>query len=42
LLVERISKLEGIRKGISVEGAAELRLCHIQNGNYSEVEIGKN
>jgi hypothetical protein len=32
LVEERILKLEGIRKGISGEGAAELRLCHIQNG----------
>jgi hypothetical protein len=40
LVEERILKLEGIRKRISVEGTAELRLCHIQNGNYGEVEIG--
>jgi hypothetical protein len=40
LVEERILKLEGIRKRISGEGAAELRLCHIQNGHYGEVEIG--
>jgi len=40
LVEERILKLEGIRKRISVEGAAELRLCYIQNGRYGGVEIG--
>jgi len=40
LVEERILKLEGIRKRISGEGAAELRLCYIQNGRYGRVEIG--
>jgi hypothetical protein len=40
LVEERILKLEGIRKRISGEGAAELRLCYIQNGRYGGVEIG--
>src|SRR5487761_1141699 len=38
LVGERILKLEGIRKRISGEGAAELRLCYIQNGRYGGVE----
>jgi len=33
-------KHEGIHKRISGEGAAELRLCYIQNGHYGGVEIG--
>ena len=40
LVEERILELEDIRKRISGEGAAELRLCYIQNGHYGEVEIG--
>jgi hypothetical protein len=40
VIEERILKLEGIRKRISAEGAAELRLCYIQNGRYGGVEIG--
>ncbi|KAI0290534.1 hypothetical protein B0F90DRAFT_1785233 [Multifurca ochricompacta] len=40
LIEEKILKLEGIRKRISAEGAAELRLCYIQNGRYGGVEIG--
>jgi hypothetical protein len=40
LIEEKILKLEGIRKRISAEGAAELRLCYIQNGHYGGVEIG--
>jgi len=40
LVEERVLKLEGIRKRISGEGAAELRLCYIQNGRYGGVEIG--
>ena len=40
LIEEKILNLEGIRKRISAEGAAELRLCYIQNGNYGGVEIG--
>ncbi|KAI0275437.1 hypothetical protein BC834DRAFT_852860 [Gloeopeniophorella convolvens] len=40
LIEEKILKLEGIRKRISQEGAAELRLCYIQNGRYGGVEIG--
>ncbi len=40
LIEEKILKLEGIRKRISAEGAAELRLCYIQNGLYGGVEIG--
>jgi hypothetical protein len=40
LIEERILKLEGIRKRISAEGAAELRLCYIQSGRYGGVEIG--
>jgi hypothetical protein len=40
LVEERILKLEGIRKRISAEGAAELRLCYIQSGRYGGVEIG--
>ncbi|KAH9020426.1 hypothetical protein EDB84DRAFT_1622362 [Lactarius hengduanensis] len=36
----KILNLEGIRKRISAEGAAELRLCYIQNGHYGGVEIG--
>ena len=39
LVGERILKLEGIRKRISGEGAAEPRLCYIQNGRYGGVEI---
>ena len=39
LIEEKILKLEGIRKRISAEGAAELRLCYIQNGRYGGVEI---
>ena len=40
LIEEKILNLEGIRKRISAEGAAELRLCYIQNGHYGGVEIG--
>ncbi|KAH9980606.1 hypothetical protein BJV74DRAFT_855962 [Russula compacta] len=40
LIEQRILNLEGIRKRISGEGAAELRLCYIQNGRYGGVEIG--
>ncbi|KAH9958962.1 hypothetical protein BC827DRAFT_1135422 [Russula dissimulans] len=40
LVEERVLKLEGIRKRISGEGAAELRLCYIQDGRYGGVEIG--
>jgi hypothetical protein len=40
LVEERVLKLEGIRKRISGEGAAELRLCYLQNGRYGGVEIG--
>ena len=40
LIEEKILNLEGIRKRISAEGAAELRLCYIQNGLYGGVEIG--
>ena len=40
IIEERVLKLEGIRKRISAEGAAELRLCYIQNGRYGGVEIG--
>src|SRR5258708_15261741 len=40
LIEERILKLEGIRRRISGEGAAELRLCYMQHGCYGGVEIG--
>ncbi|OCH93003.1 hypothetical protein OBBRIDRAFT_772437 [Obba rivulosa] len=39
LIESAILKLEGIRKGHSVDGA-ELRLCYVENGRYGGVEIG--
>ncbi|EMD32583.1 hypothetical protein CERSUDRAFT_118622 [Gelatoporia subvermispora B] len=39
LIEGAVLKLEGIRKGHSVDGA-ELRLCYIENSKYGGVEIG--
>ncbi|KAF9019716.1 hypothetical protein BDZ89DRAFT_1072856, partial [Hymenopellis radicata] len=39
LIETAVLKLEGIRKGPSIDGA-ELRLCYIEDGKYGGVEIG--
>ncbi|EIN14280.1 hypothetical protein PUNSTDRAFT_96015 [Punctularia strigosozonata HHB-11173 SS5] len=39
LIEEAILKLEGVRRGCTVDGA-EMRLCYIENGKYGGVEIG--